>query len=161
MAIPRRVSRSNTQATTGFGVMGYFFLITRPEANKYPVNTSFDPAGHWDYQSTLRPRNTAASGAVYFFRPNVASDTEIAGDAILSTLPPAPFNFGNVIGGAQGVMNSSHLYKKVPDGANILFLDGHVTFRTIKYTAGSTVTPRPPSLTPRVKIASPGPSFWW
>ena len=130
--VPTPGIQPNTKATTGFGVMGYFFLIKRPEASAYPVNTLFDPIGHWDYQTSLRPNNTAATGAVYFQRPNVASDTEIAGDAIITNQPPAPFNFGNVVGGAQGVMNSSHLYKKIPDGANILFLDGHVTFRPLE-----------------------------
>jgi prepilin-type N-terminal cleavage/methylation domain-containing protein/prepilin-type processing-associated H-X9-DG protein len=151
----------NTQPTTGYGVLGYFLLISRPEAPSYPLNTSFDPVGHWDYQSTIRPKNTAASGPTYFFRPNVASETEIAGDAIISNQPPGPFNFGSFQGGAQGPMNSSHLYSKVPEGANILFLDGHVTFRTLKYSGNSAVTPRPPSLSPRVKIANGGPSFWW
>jgi prepilin-type processing-associated H-X9-DG protein len=151
----------NTQPTIGFGVMGYFFLTSRPEASSYPVNTSFDPAGHWDYQSSIRPNNTASSVGV-FKRPNISSETEIAGDAIISN-QVAPYSFGNVFGGVTNVvMNSSHLYKKVPDGANILFLDGHVTFRALKYGGNPLVTPRPPSVTPRVKVAvGPGPSFWW
>jgi prepilin-type processing-associated H-X9-DG protein len=166
--LPKPVA-PNTQATTGFGVMGYVFLTARPEyvpqnmgTGTYPYNTTYDPVGHWDYQATLRPRNTQA---LHFplTRPNVASDTEIVADAIMSTSasasPANPYNFGGVQGGATGPMNSSHLYSKVPEGSNILFLDGHVDFRPLK-VLGSQARPRPPgSLTPRAPFGNG--VFWW
>ena len=151
----------NTQATTGFGVLGYVFLISRPEQNVYPVNTSFDPIGHWDYQSKLIPQNTVSLSGNYK-RPNVSSETEIVADAILSNPNPGPYNFGNVQGGAYGPMNSSHTYPTLPEGSNILFLDGHVVFRTLKLQGNTSLTPnpRPPSMTLRAKVAA-GPVFWW
>jgi prepilin-type processing-associated H-X9-DG protein len=157
----------NTQETKGYGVMGYALLISRPEnypgaTGVFPPNTQFDPVGHWDYQSNLRPRNTPANGTVLYMRPNVAADTEIAADAIISNQPPAPYNFGNVQGGAAGPMNSSHMYTKIPEGSNVLFLDGHVVFRPLKMAGNTPFTPnpRPPSLAPRAKCGTNA-LFWW
>jgi prepilin-type N-terminal cleavage/methylation domain-containing protein/prepilin-type processing-associated H-X9-DG protein len=150
----------NTQPTTGYSILGYFFLITRPEASTYPLNTYADPRGHWDYQSTLHPRNTKASkpASTVFIRPNVASETEIVTDAILSN-PLPPYSFAHIAGGLYGPMNSSHVYGKIPEGSNILFLDGHAEFRTFKITSAG--VSNPPSLIRRAVDPYGVSLFWW
>jgi prepilin-type N-terminal cleavage/methylation domain-containing protein/prepilin-type processing-associated H-X9-DG protein len=161
----------NTQATTGYGVLGYVLLTSRPEyvapssptgpSITYPNNCAFDHTGHWDYQSTLRPRNTPNVKTPFDTLPNIASDVEIAADAIISNNPTSagvPYNFGSVQGGAAGPMNSSHMYAKYPQGSNILFMDGHVDFRTLKIDSSGKAFK--PSLVKRA-VSTSGALFWW
>ncbi len=145
---------------TGFGIIGYPLLITRTDGavpnGVYPNNnySGIVPGAHWDYQNTLIPKNTPDPNAVgHPVRPNVSSETEIMVDAIISDGGATP-NFGNVKGGFTFPHQSSHWYGKNPDGGNILFLDGHVTFRPLKKMFKRGYPGNSPSLTQ-------GAIFWW
>jgi prepilin-type N-terminal cleavage/methylation domain-containing protein/prepilin-type processing-associated H-X9-DG protein len=62
---------------------------------------------------------------------NNAVATEIAFDAVLSE---GPGNFANV-SSSSGIINihkSGHMERAIPAGGNILFLDGHVSWRKFK-----------------------------
>ena len=109
----------------GFGVMGYVWLITRIDGS-FPT-PALPYNNHWDYQSKLRPNNTAASnGAV---RPNVSATTEISTDAVVSTNSLTTPNFGDVVGGWSQPHQTSHWSGGLPLGGNILYLDGHVAWK--------------------------------
>jgi prepilin-type N-terminal cleavage/methylation domain-containing protein/prepilin-type processing-associated H-X9-DG protein len=132
----------------GYGCLGYVFLTTRPEGIQpvNPLNANLgtylsndnnydDPSYHWDYQSKLRPHNTVPTvnnsilkiGA----RPPISSETEIVVDAIVTTTPTPPYNYGAIVGGFPGQMPSAHMHGSTPDGGNILFMDGHVDWRPL------------------------------
>ena len=129
----------------GYGILGYVWLTTRPEGiiggapaprgvtanyNTYPNNTLDNPSGplyHWDYQSKLRPKNTY-NNLHTILRPPISSDTEIVMDPILSQNKTPPYNFSPK-GGFTTPQPRRHLYGTVPDGGNILFMDGHVDWR--------------------------------
>jgi prepilin-type N-terminal cleavage/methylation domain-containing protein/prepilin-type processing-associated H-X9-DG protein len=155
---------------TGYGCLGYVFLTKRPEGCVVPnpvppgQNAAFlgtyvnndnnysDPVYHWDYQATLRPKNTVPTINNSILRiparPNISSSTEIVVDAIVTTTVNAPYNYGAVIGGFPGEMPSAHMHGAKPDGGNILFMDGHAEWRplTDMHKRG---------------VALNGPMFWW
>jgi prepilin-type N-terminal cleavage/methylation domain-containing protein/prepilin-type processing-associated H-X9-DG protein len=126
---------------SGFGVMGYFFLILRPD-NAYPNVTpslwsmpSSDPnftITTWRYQKTIVPSNLGCNPA----RSNVAAETEIVTDV---TADDGNGNFGSVPGGYTLPQQSAHWFGGLPIGGNILFMDGHVASRA--FTAASVPGP--------------------
>jgi prepilin-type N-terminal cleavage/methylation domain-containing protein/prepilin-type processing-associated H-X9-DG protein len=61
-------------------------------------------------------------------RSRVAAELELAADAIMSSGSP-PYVKWSAKGGWGGTHFTSHMRKDKPMGGNILFLDGHVTFR--------------------------------
>ena len=152
-------------AQTGFGVMGYPFLMARPDGQS--VSSEVNPTGiaqqyKWNYQTTTTPHNTAWPSSIQTnpqARPNDAARTEIVFDATISTImsPSTPGfanSFGNVIGGYELYGNkishqTAHWYGGLPLGGNILFLDGHGEWRPFK------------QMVPRTQMAGNGPYFWW
>jgi prepilin-type N-terminal cleavage/methylation domain-containing protein/prepilin-type processing-associated H-X9-DG protein len=149
----------------GYGILGYIWLTTRPEGisglpnppgaafpNTYPNNIQDAVSGdlhHWDYQSKLRPLNTP-SHITKHVRPPISSETEIVVDPIISVVGSNPINYGGIYGGFTGAMPSAHMKGSVPEGGNILFLDGHVDWR-----------PKTQMFKRAVAINSMGPDFWW
>lgn len=170
----------------GYCCTGYVWLITRPEGTvtgppippSRPLMNTFmsndnnydDPSYHWDYQSKLRPANTAPTlnNSVLHIgaHPNISSETELVVDAIVTTTPqpvagspnPAPYNYiyGGVIGGftqggSNGQMPSAHMNGSKPDGGNILFMDGHVDWRPLSQMHKRAYD----------TFLSNAPMFWW
>ena len=134
-----------TQSNIGYSVLGFVFLITRPET-KIPGNfdyrdptkvDDFGPNDHWNYQSSLKPHNLPAVANTALVRPDIASDTELACDAVVSDNQSPPASFGHIIGGfANGAVptTSNHFYNgRPPTGGNILFMDGHVSLRLLRF----------------------------
>jgi prepilin-type N-terminal cleavage/methylation domain-containing protein/prepilin-type processing-associated H-X9-DG protein len=119
-------------AEKGSCTCGYTWLIKRLDGAYAAPATA--PLSHWDYQARLRPHNTPPSGG-FPAKPNVASTTEIAIDAIISDANTPP-NFGKVSGGykeGEYPHQTSHWYGgPSPEGGNVLFLDGHVEWRQYK-----------------------------
>ncbi len=152
---------------TGFGVMGYAFLITRADFTAdikagttptYPNPANLTSYPQWDYQYSLRPHNNP-SALTHFTRPNISSETELVFDGILSNPAAVGFpNFGSANGGYHQNMESSHMYKAIPDGGNILFMDGHVDFRPLHLQA--TGQPFPGSMSKRCPCQGNA-IFWW
>jgi prepilin-type N-terminal cleavage/methylation domain-containing protein/prepilin-type processing-associated H-X9-DG protein len=166
----------------GYGVMGYVWLLTRPEginggtgappASRYPYpeidytfsSNNLAPANayyHWDYQSKLRPKNTP-SPLLGIVRLPIASQTEIVLDPILSVLKTLPTNF-NPPGGFTGSLPSAHLYSTIPAGGNILFMDGHVDWRPFATTNSQTPSTNQLVMEPRAVTSGPygSATFWW
>ncbi len=156
----------NMPIETGFGVMGYVWLINRLDGN-FPTDQYTTPlqtpgnsiptghANHWCYQASIRPHNTP--DITGYVKPNVSSDTEISCDAVCSTAN-APYSFGAVVGGWAGhTHQTSHWSGGVPIGGNILFLDGHVSWRNANTTKAAG-----PSVKQMVKRTfTPTLNFWW
>lgn len=144
---------------TGFGVMGYFFLIARADPAEYPDPEHYNPANvpqqyKWNYQTTIVPRNTAwpsSLAPVPIARPNVSSQVEIAMDATISTSKDKlTASFGNIVGGEPFPHQSSHWYGGQPVGGNVLFLDGHAVWRPFQ------------QMEPRAApLGASAPLFWW
>ena len=129
---------------TGFGVMGYLFLTKRidgsfPDPNV--IATASDV--HWNYQSTLRPNDTAAANGIA--RASVSSDTELVLEAIIATTTDPP-QFGAAHGLFPDTHQSSHWYGKLPLGGNILFMDGHVSWRAFGNLQKLNMKPRCPNI---------------
>jgi prepilin-type N-terminal cleavage/methylation domain-containing protein/prepilin-type processing-associated H-X9-DG protein len=138
---------TNPPWATGYGILGYVWLTTRPEGinplsatnpNLGTYLSNFnnydDPTNHWDYQSTLRPKNTIPSNDTILkipARAPVSSETEIVVDPIVSIYNSNPVNYGAILGGFPALMPSAHMNGSKPDGGNILFLDGHVDWRPL------------------------------
>jgi len=160
---------------SGFGVLGYIFLIKRLDGNLGP--SALNPNGllanpdsrskHFDWQARLRPHNTpGVKDPANFTKPNISSQTEIAFDTIISDGNSPNFNTPNfgAIGGAQIPHQSSHWYGNrynmgFPVGGNYLCLDGHVEWRAISkasYLAGTGFTERVITGPAQNLIA-----FWW
>jgi len=160
--------------SSGFGVMGYVFLITR--CTHTPYNPTLDgalPGLHntlannvgnggsttsvsyqWDFQSKLRPVNSPNKFG--FTKPALSSQTELAVDAIVATKDPTTGNksYGLVFGWWPNPEPSVHLYAAKPMGGNILFMDGHVDWRNL-----SDMAPR--VLCGILAPPNPPPYFYW
>ncbi len=123
--------------TPDFAVLGYIFLIDRGYPGAKPHN--FQPQtlvllANQDRVSPLQLRTKDPTGKTERLLP--AADTELAADAIpanASTTDPYKTVFGGVNGGwTKGTHQVSHMGTNgKPEGANVLFMDGHVIFRAI------------------------------
>ncbi len=151
---------------TGFGFMGYAFLLSRAEgvsgqtittsAGTYngsmpnsEVNPMYTQTLKWNYQYSLTPHNTACA-VTNVMRPNIAAQTEIAFDATISNSNNRnTASFGNVVGGYTSPHQSAHWYGGQPLGGNVLFLDGHVEWRPFKV------------MQPRCQLPGGTIIFWW
>ena len=144
---------------TGYCVLGYFFLINRPDGG-YPNSEQPAPASppvpqnyKWNYQTTISPNNSpysTANVAAPIARPNISSQTEIVTDATLSEgSNRTTATFGNITGGYVYPHQSAHWYGGQPLGGNILFLDGHGEWRPFK------------QMQPRAVPIAGNPFFWW
>jgi type II secretory pathway pseudopilin PulG len=122
----------------GFAVLGYVFLIKRLEGLAQVPQLDLRNT-HFDYQTSIRPHNTAAAqDAGHYVRANISSQVEIAFDAFVSDLNASITNpaFGSATGGWSFPHQSAHWYGKnynqgFPVGGNYLCLDGHVEWRSI------------------------------
>jgi prepilin-type N-terminal cleavage/methylation domain-containing protein/prepilin-type processing-associated H-X9-DG protein len=141
--------------TAGFGVLGYAFLLQRPpESANHMPNSESPPMNNytlkWNYQSTVQPQNTASAPPIVVTRPNVSSDTEIAFDATISNSNiRATASFGKVFGGYSQSHQSAHWYGGQPVGGNVLFMDGHCTWRPFKL------------MQPRANPVGSNMVWWW
>jgi prepilin-type N-terminal cleavage/methylation domain-containing protein len=162
---------------SGFSVLGYIFLIKRPDGNLGPSSANPDgilaspdtPAKHFDWQARIKPHNVAAQVAVAkIAKANIASQTEIAFDTIISDgSAPLTNPYFGAIGGAQIPHQSSHWYGArvnggFPLGANYLCLDGHVEWRS--FTKAATASLKVGTMQERVITGGSGNpliAFWW
>ena len=110
----------------GYTVSGYFFLMRRP-AGGLPQLLAFGvtPQLRLDYLETITDKQPQAN------RTSPA-DIELAADATLSnTVNLKTARFSAVQGGWPEPHWSNHLKGTMATGGNILFLDGHVTWRPL------------------------------
>ena len=152
--------------SSGFGVMGYVFLITRLDGALPGIHNSLSGnvgnyaystqkiSYQWDFQSKMRPINSPNKFG--YTRPALSSQTEIAVDAIVATKDPTTGNrsYGLVYGWWPNPEPSVHLYAATPLGGNILFMDGHVDWRNL-----SDMVPR--VLCGVLAPPNPPPYFYW
>jgi prepilin-type N-terminal cleavage/methylation domain-containing protein/prepilin-type processing-associated H-X9-DG protein len=105
-----------------YAVLGYFFLIQRVPGNPSMPPLDLTPNEKKNYQTSnvpLRDPQTKMASA---------SETELVTDAVLSQN-----NRFYAQGGYQYPHLTSHMGKDgKPEGGNILFMDGHVDWRTFK-----------------------------
>ena len=170
------IDNSVPMNSIGYSVTGYVWLLARPEGingapvptgvtmnyNTYPSNNAAPGnVNHWDYQTKLRPKNTPApiGGAL---KPNISSETEIVMDPIMGVGKTLPTSF-NPQGGFTGQLPSAHLYGVLPDGGNILYMDGHADWRPFAMTNSQTPSPSELIMKPRAVAsgAAGAAVFWW
>jgi len=100
----------------GFSVLGYVVLIKRPGSNMK------DPVGRV-FQETTKPNRVPNDPNA----PYRSSDVEIIAEAVTISMAS-----GAEVPFVQGGLNHNtpHLVKGKAEGGNILFLDGHVDWRS-------------------------------
>jgi prepilin-type N-terminal cleavage/methylation domain-containing protein/prepilin-type processing-associated H-X9-DG protein len=110
----------------GYSVTGYFFLMRRPTGGLPPmVAFGSNPQLRLNYLETVTDKQRDAN------RTSPA-DIELAADATLSnTVNIRTALFSAVIGGWPEPHWSNHLKATKATGGNILFLDGHVSWRNL------------------------------
>ena len=118
----------------GYAVLGYVFLNDRGYPGPKPEFRSPMQLVHLSYQdrmSPLQPRPIDLTGKTPRLVP--AAETELAADAVpanASSDDPLKTVFGGVNGGWASKHQVSHMGSSgKPEGANVLFMDGHVIFR--------------------------------
>ncbi|HSV14011.1 MAG TPA: type II secretion system protein [Tepidisphaeraceae bacterium] len=142
---------------TGWSVLGYVFLIKRVvnDGPLAPSTTSASPNfpngivaspdtrnRHFDWQDRIVPHNYAGKADLTgYVHPRISSQCEIAFDAIIANDVANPSSFGATFGGwsfngSRIAHQSNHWYGNsynngFPVGANYLYLDGHVEWRSI------------------------------
>jgi prepilin-type N-terminal cleavage/methylation domain-containing protein/prepilin-type processing-associated H-X9-DG protein len=114
---------------TGFSVTGYFFMIRRPggvPGLQNPMTAlGKTPAQVKPFLETITDKNPQAGRTG-------AADIELAADATVSTTTDRnTASFSAVQGGWPQPHWSNHLKKGKATGGNILFLDGHVSWRNL------------------------------
>lgn len=149
-------------------VLGYFWLGARPTAGMVAINT-FDAQtnGLRQYLTTLRTpapdfsdkTMIAAQAALRKLPgifPTVPANTELMTDA---TLRNPNSGVWTAKGSWGGMHMTSHMVGKAPEGANILFLDGHVAFRPFKPYTGSKPSVYDDVIQPRAHLTDV--EFWF
>lgn len=138
-AIDKWDFRPDNGTTPGFAVLGYYFLTSRVKtdgAGRVVPETAManlSPAGvvsQRTYIDSLRPKLTRGSLPYKSPQPLKPTEIELVTDAVIRQRDGSPW-------GADGTLKghvTSHMNKNIPAGANILFLDGHVDWRTFKKT---------------------------
>jgi prepilin-type N-terminal cleavage/methylation domain-containing protein/prepilin-type processing-associated H-X9-DG protein len=141
-----------TAANPGsYRVLGYVILIDRGYKSAPPANVSKpQPLIELAYQnkiSPLQPRRPAATNATPGLLPILPSaDTELAADAAPSNTTNAAGPFGGVKGGFTDLHQVSHVGRNsVPEGVNVLFMDGHVAWRPFD----------------QMKVRTTSAPYWW
>ncbi len=135
-----------------YSVIGYWWLGSRPTSTSYlmSVDTFRLKSDGWIYKIT--DQNT-------FYTP---ADMVLMADATISTTTsrsPANQNFTSVYGDFLWTHTSPHVNRDgLPEGANILFLDGHVSWR--QFAKSVTVNPAGivTAIIPRMQST---PNFWY
>jgi prepilin-type N-terminal cleavage/methylation domain-containing protein/prepilin-type processing-associated H-X9-DG protein len=112
---------------TGYTVAGYFFMMRRPSSmGTMMVSVNTTPPMRKKYLESITDKDLPEA-----YR-NGAAEIELAADATLSQTPDRNSKFTNVVGGWSEPHWSNHFRKDKAIGGNILFLDGHVTWRDFK-----------------------------
>jgi prepilin-type N-terminal cleavage/methylation domain-containing protein/prepilin-type processing-associated H-X9-DG protein len=118
-----------------FRVLGYVILLDRGYKSAPPANVSKpQPLIELAFQTKvapLQPRQPAATNPTPALQPVLPSaDTEIGADACPSNTNSPAGPFGGVKGGFQDLHQVSHMGSDhLPEGGNVLFMDGHVSWR--------------------------------
>ena len=115
---------------TGFTVAGYYFMMKRPSAMT-TVQMRNQLTGPGEIPMVKRWLETFQDKDPLAYR-NSPSDIELAADATISDAPSRTAKFTDVRGGWAEPHWSNHFKKTLPTGGNILFLDGHVSWRGFK-----------------------------
>lgn len=132
---------TNATLNDGMTVLGYFIMTARINANG-TINTGFVPMSDLcssrQYIESITPKmKSTMSNPAYTANPNFShqpmkpAEIEVYSDAIVRT---ANTNTWSADGSLKGHL-TNHMKRNLPDGANVLFLDGHVTWRTYKKPA--------------------------
>jgi prepilin-type processing-associated H-X9-DG protein len=154
--------------SAGFGVLGYVFLIQRadPNLNNLQINNNVGDAisttkatYYWNLQTRLN-KAIATPNRFHATRAPIAAQTELVVEEMVSNnfvnataSGRAQVSWGLVLGGWPKPEPSAHLYGNEPAGMNILYMDGHVDWRTFT------------DCYPRTNVAPgngrQGVYFWW
>ena len=118
-----------------YGVLGYIFLGRRVDpANPKNAHPGFPPLQYRGYVDNLRaprpPAGTAAAIAAAW--PTKPADVEVAADAVITDAVGPTVKVWSATGGWKDRHVTNHMRRGLPEGANILFLDSHVAFRSFK-----------------------------
>jgi prepilin-type N-terminal cleavage/methylation domain-containing protein/prepilin-type processing-associated H-X9-DG protein len=135
-------------APNSYFVAGYVYLVDRGgnQPTKRPNYSYPQPLIELAYQRKISPplpRNDKQ-------KPYLSSaETEIAADAIPSNTTNADYTkvvFGGVVGGWSKPHQVPHVGKRsLPEGGNILFMDGHVSWRPVD----------------EIKVRTNNAPYWW
>jgi prepilin-type N-terminal cleavage/methylation domain-containing protein/prepilin-type processing-associated H-X9-DG protein len=122
---------------TGFTVLGYYFMLRRPQGSGalgggmlMSINAT-TPQGT-PIQMRKKLLETITDKDFPEAYRNGPSEIELAADATISQTPDRSSTFTNVNGGWAEPHWSNHFKKTRAEGGNVLFLDGHVTWRDFK-----------------------------
>jgi prepilin-type N-terminal cleavage/methylation domain-containing protein/prepilin-type processing-associated H-X9-DG protein len=123
----------------GYSVMGYFFMLKRPSpptmmpppanGTTLPQMQNYTPGGIPMRKRYLEALGDKDDPTAY---RNGSGEIELAADATLSDAVDRNARFTNVTGGWVEPHWSNHFRGTKATGGNILFLDGHVTWRAFK-----------------------------
>jgi prepilin-type N-terminal cleavage/methylation domain-containing protein/prepilin-type processing-associated H-X9-DG protein len=114
--------------TSTYSVLGYFFLVQRipppaPAGKVVPTMPTLD--ANLRHKSNYQDKNVAKKNPITGVAS--AAETELVMDAVLSH---DGGQFDGIKGGYQFPHLSSHMGKQnLPEGGNILMMDGHVEWR--------------------------------
>jgi prepilin-type N-terminal cleavage/methylation domain-containing protein/prepilin-type processing-associated H-X9-DG protein len=118
-----------------YAVLGYIFLGRRPDpANPKNAHPGFPPLQFRGYVDTLRaPRPPAGTApAVAAMWPTKPADVEVAMDAVITDAVGPTVKIWSATGGWKDKHVTSHMRRGLPEGANLLYLDGHAAFRAFR-----------------------------
>ena len=118
-----------------YGVLGYIFLGRRVDpANPKNDHPGFPPLQFRGYVDGLRaPRPPAGTApAIAAAWPTKPADVEVAADAVITDKVGPKVTLWSATGGWKDRHVTNHMRRGLPEGANILYLDGHADFRPFK-----------------------------
>jgi prepilin-type N-terminal cleavage/methylation domain-containing protein/prepilin-type processing-associated H-X9-DG protein len=144
----------------GFCVSGYLWMLERgPIHNIKVLGVEQGPFQVYPPAIDGTPKKLLTK-----FREKDSATKEVATDVTMSsaaTTSTPGIKYLGITGGAttaEGMLvlhGSTHTYKGVPTGGNILFLDGHVDWRVFD------VNPKKSQMRYRYSPGAGGPFFWW
>jgi prepilin-type N-terminal cleavage/methylation domain-containing protein/prepilin-type processing-associated H-X9-DG protein len=144
----------------GFCVTGYLWFLERgPIRNTTVFGQEVGPFNHYSTATDGPPRKLVTKVSEKdAARKDVAADVTMSNN---SDPNAAGIRYLNLTGGAtsaEGYLvphSTSHSYRALPTGGNILFLDGHVDWRTWDKN------PVKSQMKMRYAPGTGGPFFWW
>ncbi len=160
----------NFDTANRFGVMGYYFLTYRPPA---PPPNPFVPAPNPDvfentlpltartYIRSINPKINKVGSPTKPADLEIVTDQTISQNATVTAAGP-----WGAKGGWPEEHVTAHLRRGVPAGNNILFLDGHVSFRPFDKIKSIQTTPTndPAADVIHIRGKAPGsnpPIYFW
>lgn len=161
-------SHWNYDNTNRYAVLGYYFMFYRPApppANIFvPVNPGdavyFEtnvPLTAREYLKSINPKITKKGAPTKPAEIEVVADGTISQGATIS----ATMNW-SAIGGSSLVHTTAHMRKGMPLGANILFLDGHVSMRPFDRTRSIVPPPTDAPASEEVRLrGKTGNVYFW